>query len=105
MILGRDSGISESVQVISAIAGALILFIFDTIFADHHLSQKNSNNMAMKERLEHILKVNKREGGKIFVELINVKNSESHKEQGNDNQQQTGGQHETSDTTIQMDEC
>ncbi len=83
----------------------MLPFIFDTIFADHHSSQKNSNNMAMKERLEHILKVNKREGGKIFVELINVKNSESHKEQGNGNRQQTGGQHETSDTTIQMDKC
>jgi hypothetical protein len=75
MILGRDSGVSESVQVISAIAGAMIPFIFDTIFADHHLSVRTSNNLATKEKLGHILKVNKRENT-IFVELININKSE-----------------------------
>lgn len=74
MILGRDSGVSESVQVISAIAGAMIPFIFDTIFADHHLSVRTSNNLATKEKLGHILKVNKRENT-IFVELININKS------------------------------
>ena len=61
MTLGRESGVSDSVQVIDAIAGALIPFVFDTIFADRHLSQKMSKIMATKERLEHILKVKKRE--------------------------------------------
>ena len=80
MILGRDSGVSESVQVINAIAGAMIPFIFDTIFADHHLSIRTSNNLATKEKLGHILKVNKRENT-IFVELININNDESQKNQ------------------------
>jgi hypothetical protein len=81
MTLGRESGVSDSVQVISAIAGALIPFVFDTIFADRHLSQKMSKIMATKERLEHILKVKKRENNTIFVELINVNDDESLKDQ------------------------
>ena len=81
MTLGRESGVSDSVQVISAIAGVLIPFVFDTIFADRHLSQKMSKIMATKERLEHILKVKKRENNTIFVELINVNDDESLKDQ------------------------
>ena len=71
MILGRDSGIPETVQVISAIAGALIPFIFDTIFADHHLTQRNANNLAMKDKLWHILKA-KRFENNIVVEINNL---------------------------------
>ena len=80
MILGRDSGVSESVQVINAIAGAMIPFIFDTIFADPHLSVRTSNNLATKEKLGHILKVNKRENT-IFVVVSNINNDESQKNQ------------------------
>jgi hypothetical protein len=80
MISARDSGVSESVQVISAIAAAIIPFVFDTIFADHHISQKMSKNMATKERLEHILKVSERgENNTIVVELIDINNDESQK--------------------------
>ena len=52
-----ESGVSATVQLISAIAGGLILFVFDTIFAEHHISQKNSKNAATRGKLEHILKV------------------------------------------------
>ena len=77
MVVVRESGLSESVQLISAIAGALILFVFDTIFAEHHISQKNSRNAATREKLEHILKVNKYENNTIFVEVININNDKS----------------------------
>jgi hypothetical protein len=88
MILARDSGVSESVQAINAIVGVLIPFIFDTIFADHHSPQKTCVNMATREKLEHILKVDKRENKTIFVELININNGKSPEgqeiEQGDD---------------------
>jgi hypothetical protein len=77
MVVVRESGLSESVQLISAIAGALILFVFDTMFAEHHISQKNSRNAATREKLEHILKVNKYENNTIFVEVININNDKS----------------------------
>jgi hypothetical protein len=82
MIVVRESGVSETVQLISAIAGGLILFVFDTIFAEHHISQKNSKNAATRGKLEHILKVNKNKTNTIFVEVINIKNDKSQKDQG-----------------------
>ncbi len=103
MTLARDSGVSNSVQAINGIAGALIPFIFDILFAEHHSPQKVCNDLAMKERLEHMLKINKREGSKIFVELINVNISENQTEQGNDNEQENNEQHETDiGTDIEM---
>jgi hypothetical protein len=74
MYLARESGIPESVQVISAIAGALIPFIFDTIFAAHHLAQKTANNMAVKEKLEHIIEAKRVDDDEntIFVKLKNI---------------------------------
>jgi hypothetical protein len=77
MILARESGVSGSVQVMSAIAGGLIPFLFDASLADSSLSEKLSGIMATEEKLEHILKVKKRENNTIFVELINIKNGES----------------------------
>ncbi|CAB3998567.1 Hypothetical predicted protein [Paramuricea clavata] len=76
MILARESGISGSVQVMSAIAGGLIPFLFDTSLDDSSLSEKMSRIMATKEKLEHILKVKKRENNRIFVELININDGE-----------------------------
>ena len=80
LILGRESGISGSVQVISGIAGALIPFLFYTNFADSSLSEKMSRIMATKEKLEHILKVKKRENNIISVELINIKNDDQRRQ-------------------------
>ena len=83
LISARDSGVSESVQIIGAIAGAVIPLVFDTIFADLHLSQRTSKNMATKERLEHILKVNKRgKNNTIVVELLNIADNESENVEG-----------------------
>ena len=80
LILGRESGISGSVQVISGIAGALIPFLFYTNFADSSLSEKMSRIMATKEKLEHILKVKKRENNTIYVEFINIKNDDQRRQ-------------------------
>ena len=76
MTLSRDAGVSENLQVIGAIVGVLIPFIFDTIYADHHLSQKACQNMATKEKLLHILKFRRLENNTVFVELININNDE-----------------------------
>ena len=77
MILTRESGVSESSQVITAIVGALIPFIFDTIYADQHETQRKAMNEATKEKLKHILKANKDENNNIVVELIlNINNDE-----------------------------
>ena len=73
MLLGRESGISSSVQIISAIATAVIPFIYDTIFADPDMALKDSKNEATKEKLEKILRVYKRENSDtIYVVLITV---------------------------------
>ena len=82
MVVVRESGVSENVQLISAIAGALILFVFDMIFSEHHISQNNSKKAAMRGKLEHILKVNKYENNTIFVEVININNDKSQNDQG-----------------------
>ena len=70
LILGKESGVSGSLQAISTIVAILIPFILDTIYADNHSSQKTSKNMATKDKLEHIiLRVHKRERNVIVVDL------------------------------------
>ena len=82
MVLVRESGASGIVQVISAVFAALIPFIFDTIFSDNHSSQIASEEIAMRQRLEHILKVKMQENNTILIQLVNInnddKNAESH---------------------------
>ena len=70
MILVQETGVSGSVQAISAIVAILIPFVFDTIYADHHSAQKYSKNMAMKERLLNILKVSGSENNLIVFEVL-----------------------------------
>ncbi len=71
-ILSRDSGVSGIIQFVNAILGVLMPLVFDTIFAEHHLSKKISEEMAMRQKLEHILKVKGNENNIILVELINI---------------------------------
>ena len=71
--LVRESGVPESVQIISGILGALIPFLFDTIFADLHEEQGNAKNIAMKQKLEHMLKATKLDDNAILVEFRNVR--------------------------------
>ncbi|XP_028400980.1 uncharacterized protein LOC114524065 isoform X2 [Dendronephthya gigantea] len=70
LILGEESGISGSIRAISSIVAFLLPFIFNTIYADNVATQKDSTNMATTEKLEHILKIKKRENDMIFVELV-----------------------------------
>ena len=72
MILARDSGISEGVQAVSAIAGALIPLFFDNILADHPPTKKDANDMAIKQKLRHILKAKILKNNTIVVKLINI---------------------------------
>ena len=69
LILIRDSGVSDTVQIISGIVSVLLPFIFDNIFAEHHLSQRISREGVMRQKLEHMLKVKKQENNKILVQL------------------------------------
>ena len=55
MILGRDSGVSGIAQIMGAILAGLIPFVFDTIFAEQHLSQKTSKGTAIRQKLESML--------------------------------------------------
>ena len=71
MVLARESGVSESVQAVSAIAGVLIPLFFDNILSDDHATKDTANNMAMKEKLSYMLKA-ERLGKNIVVELINI---------------------------------
>ena len=72
MILARDSAVSGIVQIISGILGVLIPFVFDSIFAEPHLSQRNSEEAAMKQKLEHLLKTTKLHNNTILVEMANI---------------------------------
>ena len=69
MILARDSGVSGIVQIVSGILGVLVPFVFDSIFAEHHLSQRISEEVGMRQKLKHILKVKEQENNTILVEL------------------------------------
>ena len=69
MILARDSGVSGIVQIVSGILGVLVPFVFDSIFAEHHLSQRISEEAAMKQKLKHILKVKEQKNKTILVVL------------------------------------
>ena len=70
MIVARDAGVPETVQVISGIVGALIPFIFDTILADQDSSHKKSEVTAMKEKIRHIVQPEKGENATIIVNLL-----------------------------------
>ena len=92
MILARDSGVSEGIQAVSAIAGALIPLFLDSILADHHAVKMDANNMAMKEKLLHMLKA-ERLGKNILVKLIKINhnsnpNSNPSPERGSENEQE-----------------
>ena len=72
MVLARESAASGIVQVISAVFAALIPFIFDTMFGDNHSSQIASEEIAMRQKLEHILKVKMQENNTILIQLVNI---------------------------------
>ena len=72
MVLVRESAASGIVQVISAVFAALIPFIFDTMFGDNHSSQIASEEMAMRQKLKHILKVKMQENNTILIQLVNI---------------------------------
>ena len=58
MILARDSGVSGIVQFINAILGVLTPPpVFGVIFAEHHLSQRISEETTVRQKLAHILEV------------------------------------------------
>ena len=70
MILARDSAKSGIVQIISGILGLLLPFVFDSIFAEPHLSQKTNEEAAMKQKLEHLLKTTRLHNNTILVEMV-----------------------------------
>ena len=72
MVLVRESRVSGIVQVIGAIFAALIPFIFDTMFSDYDLSQINCEEVAIRQRLEHMLKATKLDDNAILVEFLDV---------------------------------
>ena len=78
MILARESGVSGIIQIISAIFAGIIPFIFDTMFGPQHFSQISitCKEMAMRQKLEHILNVKEQENNTILIELVN-ENDES----------------------------
>ena len=76
MVLVRESGASGIVQVISAVFAALIPFIFDTMFGDYDLSQINCEEVAIRQRLEHMLKKVEVKENTIFIHLVNVNNDD-----------------------------
>ena len=72
MVLARESAASGIVQVISAVFAALIPLIFGTMFGDNHSSQIASEEIAMRQKLEHILKVKIQENNTILIQLVNI---------------------------------
>ena len=72
MTVAQKSGVSGSVQIISGILGILIPFVFDSIFAEHHLSQRITQEKAIKQKLQHILKTTRIDKNTVLVELVNI---------------------------------
>ena len=74
MILARESEVSGIMQVVSAIFAGVIPFILDAMYGDYHLSQIriNCDEVAMRQRLEHILNVKMHEDNTILIHLVNV---------------------------------
>ena len=77
MTVAQKSGVSGSVQIISGILGILIPFVFDSIFAEHYLSQRTSQEKAIRQKLQHILKTTRLNKNTVLVELVNINDNVS----------------------------